>query len=369
MNHERRVLIYGASGYTGKLVAESLADRHVPFYFVGRNRSKLESALDTVRSRSRNTVDAEIAVADNDVASLMPLFRQVDVVINTCGPFMQLSWPVVEAALEAGCHYIDTTGEQDWTIAVAEKYGEAFAAKNRLLAPATSYMWSAGALAAEVVLENPDIDSLEILYQIDNGLPSDGSTRSFLRMACNPDQFLLQQGRLERWTLALCPVHAPYRLQTLQAHPWGGACEPVWFRDRLRNCKVLTHVAEHLVEPISQALAFFKEKSVGLDRAGCEALTNAIADSMNVAEPPKDDPDVQRSCIIVHGQGRTTTSTYVMNLSAPYRFTGEICAESALRLLSGRQLKTGFQSAAAAFGHRELIRTFGGLGYCSALPC
>jgi len=110
-------------------------------------------------------------------------FSKCSIVINVVGPFMQLGWPVVEAALETGCHYIDTTGEQDWTIAIAEKFGPQFGAKGLLMAPATSYMWSAGALAVEVVLEDPEIDSLDILYQVDNGLPSEASTKSFLRMA------------------------------------------------------------------------------------------------------------------------------------------------------------------------------------------
>ena len=74
-------------------------------------------------------------------------------VINVAGPFMQVGWPIVKAALDAGCHYLDTTGEQDWTMAVRDQYGNAFAEKGLLLNPANSYMWAAGAIAAEIVLE------------------------------------------------------------------------------------------------------------------------------------------------------------------------------------------------------------------------
>ena len=78
--------------------------------------------------------------------------------------------------------------------------------------------------------------------------------------------------------------------------------------------------------------------------------------------------DVQRGVIVVHGQGRTRTVTHVMNLSAAYTWTGEVCAESAVRLLDGRLERTGFQSVATAFSHRDLIRTFNARGFCSALP-
>ena len=185
MSGKPRVFIYGASGYTGKLVAESLAQRGIPFVFAGRNRERLEAGLKIVEERFGGPVAAEIGVAGNTLEDLLPLLQDIDVVINVAGPFMQIAWPVVEAALQASCHYLDTTGEQDWTLAIRKKYGQAFADKGLLLNPANSYMWAAGALAAEVVLENDGVDSLDLVYQIDHGLPSEASTKSFLRMICN----------------------------------------------------------------------------------------------------------------------------------------------------------------------------------------
>ena len=152
------------------------------------------------------------------------------------------------------------------------------------------------------------------------------------------------------------------------ALPWGGACEPVWLKGRVRNCKVLTAIGEHMIGGIMQAIAAFNAQAPGLDQAGREALTNAIGDQISTGEPPKDHPDVQRSVVVVSGQGRLKTTTYAMNLSAPYMFTGEIQAECARLLLDGQLKKPGFQSAATAFDHRQLIRTFNALGYCSALP-
>jgi hypothetical protein len=93
-----------------------------------------------------------------------------------------------------------------------------------------------------------------------------------------------------------------------------------------------------------------------------------MGDAMDSGEPPKDTVDVQRSVIIVSGQGQQVTNQYVMNLSAPYTWTGEISAEVAKLLLAGKLLKPGFQSAATAFNHRELLQTFHQLGFTSALP-
>lgn len=373
MSNTRKVIIYGANGYTGKLVAESLAQRQIPFYFAGRNKDKLEKALAIVKERLGAhawKLDAEVVAVDNSVETLTPVFAKCSVVIAVAGPFMQIGWPVVEAALNAGCHYMDTTGEQDWTLAIAERFGQQFAAKGLLMAPATSYMWTAGALAAEVVLEDPEIDSLDIVYQIDNGLPSEASTKSFLRMVCNDtSQYYIEQNEFKAWPNdKVYEVFVPYRAAKTVALPWGGACEPVWLKGRVRNCKVLTAIGEHMIGGIMQAIAAFNAQAPGLDQAGREALTNAIGDQISTGEPPKDHPDVQRSVVVVSGQGRLKTTTYAMNLSAPYMFTGEIQAECARLLLDGQLKKPGFQSAATAFDHRQLIRTFNALGYCSALP-
>ena len=107
MSLGRKVIVYGANGYTGKLVAESLANRQIPFYFAGRSRDKLDQALGIVRERlgaSAWKLDAEIVAVDNEVDKLLPVFKQCSVVINVAGPFMQVAWPGVEDALKAGCH-------------------------------------------------------------------------------------------------------------------------------------------------------------------------------------------------------------------------------------------------------------------------
>ena len=144
---------------------------------------------------------------------------------------MQIAWPVVQAALQANCHYLDTTGEQDWSLAIKEEYGQAFADKGLLLSPACSYMWTAGALAAEAVLETKGVDSIDLAYQIDHGLPSEASTKSFLRMVCNESsQYYLELNELKAWPNdEIYQISVPHRNRVYRALPWGGACEPIWF--------------------------------------------------------------------------------------------------------------------------------------------
>jgi hypothetical protein len=366
-----KIAIYGASGYTGKLIAQSLAIRKLPFYMVGRSIERLEAARAIVEDRLDSTFETELLAANNTVEDLLPIFSKVDVVINVSGPFMQIGWPIVEAAFQANCHYLDTTGEQDWTIAIAEKYGKSFEEKGLLLSPACSYMWAAGALAAEVVLENEGVDSLDILYQIDNGLPSEASTKSFLRMICH-DQFYLENNEYVVWPWdTLAKVAAPHRNTILHALPWGGACEPVWYKNdpRVRDCKVLTAIGEHIVPTVYEVgIKGFAAVKDTLNEAEREEWTNNLGTQIDQGEPPQDDLDVQRSVIICHGQGRTISTTFRLCVSAPYTWTGEICAEGAERLLNNQLKQAGFQSAAKAFGHRELLTRFNKLEHCNLPP-
>ena len=69
-------------------------------------------------------------------------------------------------------------------------------------------------------------------------------------MICNETgQFYLEQNQYRNWPLdVMHDVFVPYRAMKMTAHPWGGGCEPVWFKDdpRVRNCRVLTQLADHL---------------------------------------------------------------------------------------------------------------------------
>ena len=71
------------------------------------------------------TADYEIAEVNHDLESLTELFRGAKVVCNMVGPFARFGHETVQAALAAGAHYIDTTGEQDWVRDCDEKYGQA----------------------------------------------------------------------------------------------------------------------------------------------------------------------------------------------------------------------------------------------------
>lgn len=111
MNNECNVLVYGVSGYIGKLIVESFVQCNMFFYFVGCIWLKFEVVLKIVEQCYGVLVDGEIVVVSNMVEEFLFIFDKVDVVINVVGFFMQVVWLVVEVCLEFGCYYIDIIGE------------------------------------------------------------------------------------------------------------------------------------------------------------------------------------------------------------------------------------------------------------------
>jgi short subunit dehydrogenase-like uncharacterized protein len=98
------LLIYGATGFTGRLAVESAIKRGLRPILGGRNAARLETVA------SRHGLEYRVASLTDPSAALRAL-DGVDVVLLAAGPFSDTSAPVVDACLNAGVHYLDLTGE------------------------------------------------------------------------------------------------------------------------------------------------------------------------------------------------------------------------------------------------------------------
>lgn len=98
--------LLGASGYTGRLLAQALDRRGVTFIASGRDRERVRTAVEGLH----HVVGVRL-VDVNDHEALSALCRDVEVVATTVGPFVELGRPVLEAAVSAPCHYLDASGE------------------------------------------------------------------------------------------------------------------------------------------------------------------------------------------------------------------------------------------------------------------
>lgn len=362
---KKPVIVYGASGYTGRLVCEYLREYNVPFLAAGRSAEKLQSSMDH-NVAGIETADYEVVEVTHDVESLTRLFSGAAVVLNTVGPFSVHGPEVVEACLAAGAHYTDTTGEQDWLLTCEENYGADFAAKGLLLSPGLAHMYTTGEIAAQVALEQPGLDTLDIAV-FWGGSPTIASTRTILVNAATSAANYLQQNEYVAFdpSEGLVPLVVPGQHELAQSLPWGGTSHPVWFKrdPRVANCKAQGGVFNAaLMNGVPQIVASALEATKDMSPEDRDAaLTETAAQVMNVM-PPRENPRLNKSLDSVHASGPLGQAHVVIHGNSNYKQTGLLQAYAAYSLLQQPPERVGFASGSQAFGHRTLLgvlRSFG----------
>lgn len=117
------IIIYGATGFTGRLVAEYMNATHPnrPWAMAGRSAEKLAQ----VRDEMGLPADTAMVVADaSDPASIKAMVARAGAVITTVGPYQAYGEPLVAACAAAGTDYVDLSGEPPFMWNMIEKYDE-----------------------------------------------------------------------------------------------------------------------------------------------------------------------------------------------------------------------------------------------------
>ena len=128
------VVVYGATGFTGGLVAEYLlAKKELPvsrWAIAGRDRVKLTELRARLKEIDPAAADlALINASSGDPVSLESMCARSKVVITTVGPYKKYGEPLVAAALRESTDYVDLTGEPSWWKQMIERYHDRAEAK------------------------------------------------------------------------------------------------------------------------------------------------------------------------------------------------------------------------------------------------
>lgn len=118
------LIVYGASGFTGRLVAEYLSLRYgsggeVRWAMAGRDAAKLAAVRDEIGAAA----STPLVIADaSDPASIKAMVGRTRAVITTVGPYQLYGEPLVAACAEAGTDYLDLCGEPTWMRLMIDAY-------------------------------------------------------------------------------------------------------------------------------------------------------------------------------------------------------------------------------------------------------
>ena len=346
------LLIYGANGYTGSLIAARAVAKGVPVILAGRRAEAVEMQAARLKRTAR-------AFGLDDAEATARALTGVTVVLNCAGPFSRTAGPLVDACLRVRAHYLDITGELDVLEALAARDGDARAAGITVL-PATGFdVVPSDCLAAEAKHRLPSATHLALAFQAGTRLSRGTATTSIENM--NGGGAIRRDGKITRvpsgWrTRTIDLGDGPRKAVTI---PWGDITT-AYHSTGIPNIEVYIAVpaalraglrAARWLGPLlaSAPLQRLLKSRVARGPAGPDAAERARGASHLWAEARDD-------------AGRIVQ----LRLKTPeaYELTSWTALEIAERALRG-ELPVGFQTPSRACG-REFVLGFPGVTLAGA---
>jgi short subunit dehydrogenase-like uncharacterized protein len=188
-----RILLFGASGYTGERTAAAMVARGLRPVLTGRDPARLA----VVAERLGGLESAYADVADR--TSLIELVKPDDVLVSTVGPFHKMGWAAVRTAVDAGATYLDSTGEPPFIRSVYEWWGPEAEETGAALLTAFGHDYVPGVLAGALALRGAGAAATRVdvgYFLTGRGrLFSRGTLHSLFGIALE-DGYALREGRL-----------------------------------------------------------------------------------------------------------------------------------------------------------------------------
>jgi short subunit dehydrogenase-like uncharacterized protein len=366
-----RIVLYGATGYTGALTAQAMVASGVRPVLAGRDHSRL-SALAARLAQAGDGTELETAVAAaEEPGPLRDLIGAGDVLVSTAGPFMKVGRPVVAAAVDAGAVYLDSTGEPPFIRQVFEEFGPRAERTGAVLLTAFGYDYVPGNLAGALALEaaGPGAARVQIGYFVRGDMrrgSSAGTRASMTGMLLEPGyafrggrivseptaaqiaSFTVDGRKREAYSLGSSEHFALPRLRRLEAAA-DGALGPApltdvgvylgWFGRATR----LVHYGSALTAPASRLPGLRK----ALDAAARRIQRSRAA--------PRTTAAIRSDVVAVAGDasGRELAAVHLIG-GDPYSFTAQILAWAAVRAAADGVRPAGALGPVEAFGAGSL---------------
>ncbi len=348
-----RVVLFGATGYTGSLTAHALVERGATPVLAGRNQSALERLADELPG------DSEIAVADaTDATAVRALLQPGDVIVSTVGPFLKFGEAAVAAAAEMGAHYLDSTGEGPFVRSVFERHGQVAESSGATLLTAFGFDYVPGNLAGALALEDAgeSASQVEVCYVARN-VGTSGGTRASIAGVMLEDGYTFSDGAMRNARPA-----AAVRRFTGGSRPATGlsvsATEqyglPATY-DELRDVGVYVAVPPAVAHTMSWAgLAFTPVRRIDALRSLAGSLAGRLIPGSTGGPTPEQRARASVEILAEAGNGSQVTGRSRLLGGDPYDFTAAILAWGAIKAASGGLLAKGACGPVEAFGLKAL---------------
>lgn len=341
-----RIVLFGATGYTGRLAARALVARGAAPILAARSRERVAALAGELGG-------VESAVADvGRPQTIRALLEPGDVLVSTVGPFMRWGEPAVRAAIDAAAHYVDSTGEPPFIRAVFERHAADAASAGIGLLTAFGYDYVPGNLAGALALREAGARavSVDVGYFVAAGAqPSGGTRASAVGMLAEPAYAFVDGALVTQRTAravrsfdgrAAVSVGATEQFALPRVHPglrdarvWLG-----WFGPASRPLQALSAATELATRlpGVRGAIEAAAGRLVKGSTGGPSAAARARARSHVVA--------------IASDSAGTPLATVRLAGDNPYDFTAAMLAWGAIRAAGGGLLGAGALGPVDGFG-------------------
>ncbi len=323
--------ILGVTGYTGRLVLDEARRAGLEVRLVGRRRAALEALART---------GEEVHVADaRDREALAAAFEGASVVASLAGPFLELGVQPVWAAIDAGAHYLDTTGEQEFVRLLHELVNQEYDAA---LLPAFGFDYVPGDLAARLAAEQVEgpLDEIVVAYSV-KGVGTSRGTRRTIGRVMGQGQVAWEDGRLvdSRFGATTRRMRFPFGERTVVE--WSGT-EPL---------TVPRHTDVRNVRSYIQAPAL-AAKAGGLGWLAAPFVR--LGSRLGPAGPSEESRRRSRFTVVAEARGAGGEGRAVLGGTDVYGLTARLIVVGAQALIAGEARGTGVLAPAEAFDARIL---------------
>lgn len=353
------ITVYGATGFTGRLICGVLARRGVGFRMAGRDEDKLRRLAGSLGKVPGESVD--IAPLD-DPEALERMAARSKVVLDCAGPFATMGRPVLDACLEARSHFLDITGEVDWMI---ETLGRDAEARRRKIVAVNAVGFDviptdvAAALAAEAL--GGKVDSVRIAICALGARPTQGTTRSLLGILAGGG-LARRDGRIVREKLGAEIWRVPFPAPIGPRDTMSGPLGDVVTADRTtgaRNVRCFVSLPRRAMRAGRLAAASLRVPGV---RGMVERWVRTLP------EGPGESTRKRAVCsAFAEVSGKNGTRSAWVTLGDAYELTAESAALAAIVASSDGFTATGALSPVQAFGLKVLLDGLGPFNFKSGV--
>ena len=344
MNDKPRAMIYGANGYTGRLIARHAVERGLKPTLAGRNTEAVSRLAEELGCPA-------VSFDVRDAGKMAEHIAGHTAVLHCAGPFSQTARQMMDACISAGADYLDITGEIEvieWAVARGQQANDAGVA----LIPAVGFdVVPSDCLAAMLSDRLPDARVLQLAFSATGGF-SPGTTKTMLEGLPFGGRARID-GEIRRVPTAWKTMEIPFRdgPQLGVTIPWGDVAS-AFYSTGIANIEVYTTFGRKQIKQMRR----FRFLMPMLGLWPIQAMAKRWVEK-NVKGPSDDERETGHSSLwgrVSDDRGKSVSAT--LETQSGYQLTMLTAVAALERVLAG-DVQRGFLTASQAFG-KEFILSF-----------